>query len=221
MRFMMKELYFSNNNIVNESKSILNDIEKKRTKKKIVFNPSKSALLVLDMQEYFLNEKSHAFIPTAEIILPQIVKLINFYSSHGLCVIATQHINSDEDAQMMGQWWSEIIRDENEFSKVKPGLLSSDTIIIKKTQYDSFYQTKLEELLNDRNIEQIVVTGVMTHLCCETTIRSAFVRGFKSFFPIDATATYNYDFHKASFLNLSHGFAVPVLTEDILNHFNN
>ncbi|MCP4152595.1 MAG: isochorismatase family protein, partial [bacterium] len=66
-------------------------------------------------------------------------------------------------------------------------------------------------------ITRVIITGVMTHLCCETTARSAFVRNFEVYFTIDATATYNREFHKSTLLNLSHGFASPVLTSDILN----
>jgi len=62
----------------------------------------------------------------------------------------------------------------------------------------------------------VVICGVMTHLCCETTARSAFMRGFEVFFTVDGTATYTEAFHRASLLNLSHGFAVPVLVENIL-----
>ena len=90
--------------------------------------------------------------------------------------------------------------------------------VIKKTQYDGFYQTPLEDILREKGISQLVITGVMSHLCCETTARTAFVRGFTVFFPIDGTATYNEDFHWATFLNLSHGFVIPLLIEDLQNH---
>lgn len=55
----------------------------------------------------------------------------------------------------------------------------------------------------------------MTHLCCETTARSAFIRGFDVFFTIDGTATYNEDFHFGTLYNLAHGFAVPLLIDEI------
>jgi isochorismate hydrolase len=56
----------------------------------------------------------------------------------------------------------------------------------------------------------------MTHLCCETTARSAFMRGLQVFIAVDGTATYSEAFHRASLLNLSHGFALPVLVDEIL-----
>jgi isochorismate hydrolase len=45
---------------------------------------------------------------------------------------------------------------------------------------------------------------------------SAFQRGFEVYFLVDGTATYSEQFHRATLLNLSHGFAVPVLTSEIL-----
>jgi bifunctional isochorismate lyase/aryl carrier protein len=86
----------------------------------------------------------------------------------------------------------------------------------QKSQYDAFYQTSLEEMLHAKGVTQVVICGVMTHLCCETTARSAFIRGFEVFFPVDGTATYNLAYHKASLLNLAHGFASLVLMKDIL-----
>ena len=85
---------------------------------------------------------------------------------------------------------------------------------------DAFLYTDLEEQLKHHNIKQIVITGVMANLCCESTARSAFMRGFEVFFTIDGTAANNRDFHLASLLNVSYGFATPVLTNEILEWAN-
>ena len=88
--------------------------------------------------------------------------------------------------------------------------------LIQKSQYDAFYQTQLEGILRDRQVTQVVICGVMTHLCCETTARSAFMHGFEVFFPVDGTVTYRLEYHRASLLNLAHGFASIVLMKNIL-----
>jgi len=90
-------------------------------------------------------------------------------------------------------------------------------IRIEKHQYDAFYDTNLEEILNKKNISQLVICGVMTNICCETTARSAFVRGFEVFFTIDGTATYSEEHHMATLTNLSYGFAIPVLLEELFS----
>jgi len=177
--------------------------------------PEKSALLILDMQKVFLSEKSHAFIPSSLAIVMRIRKLAEIFQGIRLPIILTQHVNSDENAGLMMQWWKNLIREDDEFSEIVPELNIPDAVLIRKTQYDGFYQTVLEKILREKGVCQVVITGVMTHLCCETTARSAFIRGFQVFFPIDGTATYSEDFHLSTLINLSHGFVVPVLMEEL------
>jgi len=57
------------------------------------------------------------------------------------------------------------------------------------------YGTGLDELLKSRVIEEIIITGVMTYCCCETTARDAFMRDYRVFFVSDATATVNEELH--------------------------
>jgi len=78
----------------------------------------------------------------------------------------------------------------------------------------------LDKQLKNHGVNQIVIAGVMANLCCESTARSAFMRGFEVFFTIDGTAANNKNFHMASLLNLSYGFATPVLTTEILEWEN-
>lgn len=65
-------------------------------------------------------------------------------------------------------------------------------------------------MLRGMGVEEVVVTGVMTNLCCETTAREAFVRGFRVFFSADATATANRELHEATLKNMAYGFAYLV-----------
>ncbi len=213
---MKKEQYFNLETIDEESRILLREIDSFRKKHKILFNPFKSALLVLDMQRYFLNPDSHAFIPSAIAIIPKVKPLVEEFRFKNLPVIFTRHLNSNSDAGLMKTWWRELITEDNPESEIIPDLRYNDVKIIRKHQYDAFYQTSLEEILREKNVQQLVVTGVMTHLCVESTIRSAFIRGFKVFLPVDATATYSRMFHLSSLINLSHGFAIPVLTKEII-----
>lgn len=117
---------------------------------------------------------------------------------------------------MMSSWWSELIVETGPFCELSDRLTTSNASVIKKCQYDAFFNTDLEEMLVSKSVTHVVICGVMTHLCCETTARSAFMRGFDVWFAVDGTATYNKDFHQATLLNLSHGFATPVLVDEVL-----
>lgn len=183
------------------------------------FIPENSALLVLDMQNFFLDHNSHAYIPSAKAIIPGIKELISEYNDNMLPIVFTRHIHSNEIKNLMGRWWNNLIKQDEERSLITGELDTNQSVTILKNQYDAFYGTDLESILRRKGITQVVITGVMTHLCCETTARSAFMRGFEVFFTIDGTATYNEEFHKATLLNLAHGFAVPVLLEELLMTF--
>jgi len=219
----MKERYFTPDTIVEKSGQMLRSLHKysERHREEVLFRPERCALMVLDMQKYFLEEGSHAFIPSAPAIVPNIRRLAAAFATLDMPVILTRHINTKEDAGLMGSWWKDIIRGENDHSEIIPELrqwqrgAGAFPVTLEKTRYDAFHGTVLETLLRDRDISQLVITGVMTHLCVETTARSAFMRGFEVFLPVDGTATCSEDFHRASFLNLSHGFAVPVLMDEL------
>jgi isochorismate hydrolase len=213
---MNREPYFTPETIREKSRAMLDDLASFRTRHAdIVFRPERAALLVLDMQDYFLCPGSHAFIPSAPAIIPNLQLLITNYYAANRPIIFTRHINTDEDAGMMSRWWRDVIRTDSPDSAIVASLDTSRGIVIQKTQYDAFYNTSLEETLRGRGVEQVIVTGVMTHLCCETTARAAFMRGFEVFFCVDGTATYTEEAHCSTLLNLSHGFAVPVECQEV------
>lgn len=212
----MKNRYFTAETIESKSKEFIQKIEKFRRNKSFRFSFDSSALFIIDMQRYFLDETSHAFIPSAPAVVPKIKNAAGKFRELNMPVILTRHINSVENAGMLKNWWKDIITRESELNEIIPELNLPGVFVLEKSQYDAFYNTPLEKNLRESGIESILITGVMTHLCCETTARSAFVKGFKVFFAVDGTATYNEDFHLASLMNLSNGFAVPVLLEELL-----
>lgn len=213
---MNREPYFTPETIRQKSKVLLEALSAYRSRHtNIAFDPDRAALLVLDMQDYFLRETSHAFIPSAPAILPNIQMLVETFHAHARPIIFTRHVNTDADAGMMSHWWRNVIRADSPDSEITSALDTSTGSVIQKSQYDAFFKTELNALLLGREVGQVLVTGVMTHLCCETTARSAFVRGFEVFLCIDGMASYTEAQHRASLSNLSHGFGIPVEGNDI------
>jgi nicotinamidase-related amidase len=169
------------------------------------------------MQGWFLEPSSHAYLAGAAHIIPGLVSLSEVFSEHGLPVVFTRHLNTEEDAGSLGTWWSDLIRVDDPLSEITDELDTTLGIVVEKHQYDAFHATEMEDVLRDRGVERVVVTGVATHLCCETTARSAFVRGFEVTFPVDGTATYDEHHHLATLLNLSHGFATATRVQDLID----
>jgi isochorismate hydrolase len=213
-----KELYFSKENLPEEVDNLIDEIRNTGVRdRKTDLSGACPALLVTDMQEYFLNPASHAFIPSVEAIIPNINRLIEHFQKNNLPVIFTKHTNTEEDAGNMKTWWHDLIIPNSPSSSLSPLLLVSSSLILQKTQYDAFHHTDLEHILKEKGIDTLIICGVMTNLCCETTLRSAFVRGFKAFMPVDATAAYRREYHLSTFINLSFGFCPLMTTDDIIN----
>jgi nicotinamidase-related amidase len=89
---------------------------------------------------------------------------------------------------------------------------------ILKHRYSAFYNTDLETILRCLKIEDLVITGIMTNMCCESTARDAYFRDYRVFFLADGTGSITEDMHLASLLNLAFGFAWVTSTGTIQAH---
>ncbi len=172
----------------------------------------RSCLLVIDMQNYFLR--------VASPILDNVKRLIAFFRDTGLPVVFTAHGHRDpeKDGGMLLEWWGDLIMEGTwEHAIIKDVEPLEGERVIKKTRYSAFFGTDLEGYLRDLGVTDVVITGVMTNLCCETTARDAFMRDFAVFFVEDATSTSFPEMHKATLLNISYGFGTVLKTQDILS----
>ncbi|KAK1297525.1 hypothetical protein QJS10_CPB15g00041 [Acorus calamus] len=168
-------------------------------------NPKSSALLVIDMQNYFS--------PMASPIVPAVNSTISLCRSAGIPVIFTRHRHkSPADYAMLGEWWfNDLIIDGTPESELLSSIgRTSGDRVVEKVTYSAFYETGLEGVLKEAGVEEVIITGVMTNLCCETTAREAFVRGFRVFFSTDGTATSDDDLHQSTLKNLAYGCAYMV-----------
>ncbi|HSQ35033.1 MAG TPA: isochorismatase family cysteine hydrolase [Candidatus Binatia bacterium] len=207
---MHKENYFTAATMATAARAMAGELPVNR--RAAPFAPAVSALLVVDMQRYFLCSDSHAHIPAAAAIIPNINALIASFKKASRPVFFTRHGNDQQHNGQMAAWWGELLTRDHPLGSLDAGLDSAGQPVIEKTQYDAFFNTDLEARLRQLGSQQLVITGVTTHLCCETTARSAFMRGFAVFIAIDATATWNRELHFASLRGLAHGCAVPLLT---------
>ncbi len=213
----MSGTYYTEKNIDRQAAKFLDEVAEFREYHDRHIQTGSCALIVIDMQKYFLDKESHADIPSAHPTVPRIKKLQETFLDKKLPVIQTRHTNNDQNAGIMDKWWADLITEDSPFADIIDELKDENAIIVAKSQYDAFHMTDLEEILKSKGIKQIVITGVATHLCCETTARSAFVRGFEVFVVVDCVSTWSKEFHLATLLNLSHGFAVPMLSHEIID----
>jgi nicotinamidase-related amidase len=173
-------------------------------------NAAASALLVVDMQSFFLDPASPSFTCGGVAILPMVKSLIAAFRRANRPVIFTQHVHhpDDLDSGIMGWWWEGKCLEGSPESEVHPELapMPGEKVVFKH-RYSAFYNTDLETVLRCLKIQDIVVSGVMTNMCCESTARDAYYRDYRVFFPADGTGSICEEMHLASLLNLAFGFA--------------
>ena len=176
----------------------------------------RAALLVIDMMKYFCDETSSACVGQPSTLISSVVRLVDSFVKARRPVVYTRHLDVSTNRNMMMKWWQENILPSNPLSELIDELDTSRGMVLIKHQYDAFSKTRLERVLMQKRVEQVVICGVLTNLCCETTARSAFMRGFEVYFTDDATRTYTKAMHDATLLNLGYGFATIVRTTDVL-----
>ncbi|OLS33277.1 MAG: Isochorismatase [Candidatus Heimdallarchaeota archaeon AB_125] len=214
---MQKELYLTKENQEEKVSQWITECKKMKKHIAFAFDLSKAALLVLDMQNFFLDESKHAYVPSAKTITEDISKLVDFFQKNERPVIFTKHLDTQKPDEMMTRWWKDSIEDGTPEAEISNLLNTEGSEIIKKSRYSAFEKTNLEELLHNKGVKQIIITGIMSHLCCETTARDAFMKDFEVIYIVDATATYTEKLHLGTIRAISHGFGRCESTEEIVN----
>lgn len=216
---MLKEDYFTTANKTEKIscwREILSNYYSK--KRDFKFDIKHTALIILDMQEYFLNPKSHAFVPSSKIIIKPILEVKKAFREKSNAIYYTQYgleSNSNED-DIVRKWWKGSLKVTDPFFSIPSEMDAEDGITIIKSTYDAFINTNLAEMLDSSGYRKLVITGVTTHLCCESTARTAFDLGYEVYLPIDCLASYNEDLHLSSLKVASHGFGIPTTSSEIL-----
>lgn len=186
----------------------------------------RTALLVIDVQNDFCHPDGYFsgfgfdVAPCTEVA-GRIASVVAGFRQHDLPVVWTMSTNADPPRHALlplrfrrrpagerppdqfapGSWGWQLV----------DGLEPRDgELVVHKPRYDAFVRTSLEEDLRARGIDTVVVTGVITNCCVDTTARSAFMRGFDVLVLEDCVATFaeERDLHDAALRNLSLLFAV-------------
>lgn len=179
----------------------------------------RSCLLVIDMQNYFLDQASPSFIPAGLTVLPNVARLIKSFRERKLPVIYTAHVHKSKelDGGILGWWWEGMIIENTKDAEIHLDLAPlAEEKVVYKHRYSAFYNTDLETVLRCLDVRDLLITGVMTNLCCESTARDAYFRDHRVFFLMDAAATLTEELHLATLRNLAYGFAYVTDTQKIV-----
>ena len=147
----------------------------------------KTALLVIDVQESF---RSRPYWQADELpaFLANTQALIDACRARSIPVLQVLHREPGEDLSNPFHPASGLVRSMQELT------LNADEVFYKEVHSALYGRTSggvtLEKWLRDHGVEEILVTGIRTEQCCETTTRHASDVGFKVRFATDATLTF-------------------------------
>ncbi|WP_333499309.1 isochorismatase [Kluyvera sp. CHPC 1.2972] len=182
------------------------------------FEPSRAALLIHDMQEYFLNfwgEDSEMM----ETVVANIAALRDFCKKNDIPVYYTAQPKeqSDEDRALLNDMWGPGLTRSPEQQRVIAALApdTQDTVLVK-WRYSAFHRSPLEQMLKETGRNQLIITGVYAHIGCMTTATDAFMRDIKPFFVADALADFSRDEHLMSLKYVAGRSGRVVMTDELL-----
>ena len=175
----------------------------------------KEALLVIDVQNEYFSGKLHVTFPPGS--LSHILQAMDAAHAAQVPVIIIRHKNPGPGAET-------FIPGTNGYELHPEVKKRPCDILIEKTFPGSFTGTALGESLKKNGIDSVTITGYMTQMCCDTTARQAFHRGYLVKFLSDATGTLTVtnsagtvadkDLHRATLVTQQMKFSQVVTTMD-------
>ncbi|MDP8638155.1 isochorismatase [Serratia marcescens] len=159
--------------------------------------PQRAALLIHDMQQYFLNfwGEDSALIKQ---VVENIANLRRYCKQQGIPVFYTAQPNqqSDEDRALLNDMWGPGLNKHPEQQAVTAALApDEDDTLLVKWRYSAFHRSPLQEILQESGRDQLIICGVYAHIGCLTTAIDAFMRNIQPFMVADGLADFSRDEH--------------------------
>lgn len=189
----------------------------------------KAAVIVVDIQNDFCAEggvfgKAGSDLSMVEPMVANVEKLVRRAREVGVPVI---HIRSIYDPAYLPPTWHERnARIGLETPRCLSGTWGADfyrvtpveeETVVTKHRFSAFIDTDLDLVLRSQGIQTVIMTGIATNICVESTSRDAFMKDYYVVLAEDACAAYNRAQHEATAKNIAIGFGVVNKTEEIIS----
>lgn len=203
-------------------------------------DPENAALLIIDMQNDFCHTEG-AFsrkgydVGNVQDVIPRIAKLLSEAHSFGVPVIFVKSsYSTDANWYLSEVWLEQKMKNKTNLyvdgpalkpdtwgwqlvDGIKPG---PDDAVITKHRYNAFLGTELDLVLRSKGVKSVILTGVATNVCVETTARDAYLRDYYVLFTSDCTASYDLGAHDATLFNIGRYFGEVVSSDAIIKSWN-
>ena len=183
-----------------------------------VLAPERAALLIHDMQNYFIDAYQVDAEPMATV-MPNIAAIRQWCARLQIPVIFTMQPGDQHPSRrgLLADLWGPgltVGRDTEVVAELAP---RSTDIQVTKWRYSAFQRTDLRELLSHHGRDQLVVTGVYAHMGCMLSAAEAFMTDIQPFFVADATADFSRDEHEMALSYAAKRCAVVTNTDDVIS----
>lgn len=182
-----------------------------------IFKDITSSGIPLEQQNYY-------FDTLDEYVIPNIQRLLRIFRENNMEVIHTRIQSLTKDGRDRSNGHKRLCllappgsKEADFLSEVAP---TGDEIVINKTASGVFSSTNLNYVLNNLGIHELVVAGVYTNECVETTIRDACDLGYLVSMVEDACTTVTPELHQATIMTLKNRYAEIVNTDEIHRRFS-
>jgi len=170
-----------------------------------VIEPAKTALVVIDMQNYFMKPGFQGEVPMARKIVPTVNRLAAATRELGGHVVWVRNTTSGtrESWSVLHDWLQTPERRDRRYASMELGeegnalwseldVRTEDGQIVKK-RFSAFVHgsSDIEAYLRGRGIDTLLIGGTATQVCCESSARDAMMLNFKVIMVPDALATYS------------------------------
>lgn len=211
---------------------VLDRIETKRGRLNVFenFDPVKTALVVIDMQNFYVEE-----VETAISIVPNINRLATtMRAKGGLVAWVLLTVASEKDGPSTWPIYHDYFFTEAKMNAHKNALtegnprhalypaleVKDEDIICRKNRFSAFIQgsSDLDARLRERGIENILFAGTATNMCCESSARDAMMIGYRAVMVHDANAARYDDDHMAGLTSFWQSFGDVRSTDDVIEN---
>jgi len=179
------------------------------------FDPPHTALLVIDMQNYFMTAPYLGACPEAQTIVPNVNTLAQTLREAGGTVVWIQNLAPWESEhswsvnreryrpELVPQRWNAMQREHHGFQLWPTLDVQAVDARVTKHRYSAFVQgsSDVEHVLRDRGIDTLIITGVATNVCCESSARDAMMLNYRTLMVSDGCAASTDAEHAAALEN--------------------
>lgn len=167
------------------------------TRPKFAVSADTTALVVIDMQNDFIAQGAPYESPHGREMIDSLNKLTSACREKGIPIVFTVHAHRADGSDLGAVRHIHPLTAEGHALKAdtagvqmypKVDIAEGDYKIVKR-RYSAFYATDLELLLRNLGVDTVIIAGVATNVCCESTTRDAYFRDFKVIFLADGNGT--------------------------------